>query len=101
MNANRYQFNSVVRMFAAIDEDTANKVADVINAADMVEQDINGHALVNTFKHKAAAIVRVPWISSTPCPTMQTFPPPTWRRLTPPTSITSRPSPLVFFSPPP
>ena len=59
MNADRYQFNSVVRMFAALDEDTANKIADVINAADMVEQDINGQALVNTFKHKAAAIERV------------------------------------------
>lgn len=59
MNANRYQFNSVVRMFAALDEDTATKVADVINAADMVEQDIAGAALVNTFKHKAAAIERV------------------------------------------
>lgn len=59
MNANRYQFNSVVRMFAALDEDTATKVADVINAADMVEQDINGTALVNTFKHKAASIERV------------------------------------------
>ena len=59
MNANRYQFNSVVRMFAALDEDTANKIADVINAADMVQQDIAGTALVNTFKHKAASIERV------------------------------------------
>ena len=59
MNADRYQFNSVVRMFAALDEDTATKVADVINAADMVQQDINGAALVNTFKHKAASIERV------------------------------------------
>lgn len=59
MQANRYQFNSVVRLFANLDEDTANKVADVINAADIVEQDVNGTALVNTFKHKAASIERV------------------------------------------
>ena len=59
MNANRYQFNSVVRMFANLDEDTANVIADAINAADVVEQDINGAALVATFTHKAAAIERV------------------------------------------
>lgn len=58
MNANRYQFNSVVRMFAALDEDTANKVADVISAA-RAYGSVNGTALVNTFKHKAAAIERV------------------------------------------
>lgn len=59
MNVNRYQFNSVVRMFAALDEDTADRIADIINAADMTQQDVNGAALVNTFKHKAAATERV------------------------------------------
>lgn len=58
MNANRYQFNSVVRMFAALDEDTANKVADVISAA-RAYGTVNGTALVATFKHKAASIERV------------------------------------------
>lgn len=59
MNANRYQFNSVVRLFANLDEDTANAIADAINAADIVEQDVTGAALVATFEHKAAAIERV------------------------------------------
>ena len=58
MNADRYQFNSVVRLFAALDEDTANKVADVITAARAYGA-VNGTALVNTFKHKAESIERV------------------------------------------
>ena len=58
MNANRYQFNSVIRLFANLDEDTANKVADVITAARAYGA-VNGTALVATFKHKAAAIERV------------------------------------------
>ena len=59
MNANRYQFNSIVRLFANLDEDTANAIADAINAADVVGQDVSGTALVATFAHKAAAIERV------------------------------------------
>ena len=59
MNANRYQFNSIVRLFANLDPDTADKVADAINAADMVEQHVTGAAIVATFAHKAASIERV------------------------------------------
>lgn len=59
MNANRYQFNSIVRLFAALDSDTANKIADAINAADILEQPISGAGIVNTFAHKAASIERV------------------------------------------
>ena len=59
MNANRYQFNSVIRLFATLDEDTANTIADAINAADVVEQNVSGTELVATFAHKAAAIERV------------------------------------------
>ena len=59
MNANRYQFNSIVRLFANLDPLVADAIADAINAADVVEQNISGTALVATFAHKAAAIERV------------------------------------------
>ena len=59
MNANRYQFNSIVRLFANLDPLVADAIADAINDTNMLEEPIRGEAIVNTFAHKADAIERV------------------------------------------